>query len=97
MKFKSASGKDLDTSTAADKPEEGAVWIVMEFDEDEHAATDRPTFWKVEVTELTLTNMDSDEVVTEDATQVFGSEVACVDHEVTATSALDRYVGDQQR
>ena len=92
VEFKSANGNALDTSTAADKPEEGAVWIVMEFDEDEHADD---KYRKVEITELTLTNMDTDVVVTEDASAVFGSEVDCVDHEVTADVALDG-VGDKK-
>ena len=43
---------------------------MMEFDEDEHGgAGDKTTDRKVEVTALTLTNMDSDEVVTEDVTR----------------------------
>ncbi len=79
--FKSAGGKDLDTSTAADKPQEGAVWIVMEFDEDEHAGD---KYRKVEVTALTLTNLADDSVVTDDVTQVFGSEVTCDDHAAEA-------------
>ena len=55
--FKSASGKDLDDSKA--KPKEGAVWIVGEFDEDEHADD---KFRKVNVTAVTLTNLDTEEV-----------------------------------
>lgn len=81
VKFKSASGKDLDTSTAADKPEEGAVWIVMEFDEDEHTGD---AYRKVTVTSITLTNDDTEEIVTEDVNMVFGSEVACDDHAAAA-------------
>ena len=57
--FMSASGEALDTTVAADKPEEGPVWIVMEFDEDEHADSAGKTtdsYRKVTVTALTLTN-----------------------------------------
>ena len=55
--FKSASGDALDDSKA--KPEEGAVWIVGEFDEDEHADDSSR---KVTVTAVTLTNLDTEEV-----------------------------------
>ena len=77
--FKSAGGTDLDDSDA--KPEEGAVWIVAEFDEDEHAGD---SYRKVTVTALTLTNLDSDEMVTDDVEALFGGEVACDDHEADA-------------
>ena len=73
--FKSASGKGLDDSKA--KPEEGAVWIVGEFDEDEHADD---KFRKVNVTAVTLTNLDTEEVVADDPAMLFGGEVACDDH-----------------
>ena len=93
VKFKTADDKDLDTSVAADKPEEGAVWIVMEFDEDEHAddkgkTTDK--FRKVTVTDLTLTNLDTEDVVAEDVSAVFSGEVNCVDHDTDS----DRYDAD---
>ena len=73
--FKSASGKDLDDSKA--KPEEGAVWIVGEFDEDEHADD---KYRKVTVTAVTLTNLDTEEVIADDPAALFGGEVACDDH-----------------
>ena len=77
-----AAGKDLKST----KQEEGAVWLVAEFDDDEHGgagATGKTTdsYRKVEVTSLKLTNKDSDEVITEDETMVFGVEVDCVDHD----------------
>ena len=72
-----AAGKDLKSN----KQEEGAVWIVAEFDEDEHADD---KYRKVEVTALKLMNKDSEEVITEDASVVFASEVGCDDHEADA-------------
>ena len=82
VKFKDAAGKDLGKT----KQEEGAVWIVAEFDEDEHADD---KFRSVTVTSLTLMDKDNDEMVTEDTTIVFGGEVDCVDHEVTGNVTLD--------
>ena len=79
LTFKSAGGTDLDDSDA--KPQEGAVWIVAEFDEDEHAGD---SYRKVTVTALTLTNLDSDEMVTDDVEMLFGGEVACDDHDADA-------------
>ena len=83
LRFKSAGGTALDDSDA--KPEEGAVWVVGEFDEDEHAGDN---FRKVTVTALTLTNLDTDEVVTEDVEVLFGGEVECVDHDVAGSVTL---------
>ena len=77
--FKSASGDALDDSKA--KPEEGAVWIVGEFDEDEHAGDSSR---KVTVTAVTLTNLDTEEVVADDPAMLFGGEVACDDHAAEA-------------
>ena len=77
LKFVDAAGKDLKSN----KQEEGAVWIVAEFDEDEHADD---KYRKVEVTALKLMNKDSEEVITEDASVVFASEVGCDDHEAAA-------------
>ena len=88
LKFVDANGDELKST----KQEEGAVWIVAEFDEDEHAGDD---YRKVEVTSVTLKNKDTDEVITEDVSQVFGSEEDCVDHEVTEDVALDG-VGDKK-
>ena len=85
LTFVDAAGEDLKST----KQEEGAVWIVAEFDDDEHgdAGADGKTtdsYRKVEVTALKLTNKDSDEVVTEDVTAVFGAEVDCVDHDTNS-------------
>ena len=77
LKFVDAAGKDLKSN----KQEEGAVWIVAEFDEDEHADD---KYRKVEVTALKLMNKGSEEVITEDASTVFASEVGCDDHEAEA-------------
>jgi hypothetical protein len=77
LKFKDAADKDLEDS----KQTEGAVWLVAEFDEDEHA-DDKSR--KVTVTALTLTDTKSEEVVTEDVTLVFGGEVECADHNPSA-------------
>ena len=68
--FIDAAGKDLKKT----KQEEGAVWIVAEFDEDEH---DEDKFRKVTVTALTLMEKDTEEVVTDDAAMVFGAEADC--------------------
>ncbi len=73
LKFKDAAGKDLEDS----KQEEGAVWLVAEFDEDEHL-DDKSR--GVTVTAVTLTNTESEEVVTDDVAMVFGGEVNCADH-----------------
>ena len=77
LDFVDAAGKDLKST----KQEEGAVWIVAEFDEDEHAGD---SYRKVEVTALKLMNKGSEEVITEDASMVFASEVDCDDHAAAA-------------
>ena len=71
--FKDAVGGLLEDSEQT----EGAVWLVAEFDEDEHADDKSRT---VTVTEVTLMDTESDVVVAEGVGMVFGSEVACVDH-----------------
>ena len=81
LKFKDSIGEDLEDS----EQEEGAVWIVAEFDEDEH---DKDSYRKVTVTALTLTNLDTEEVVADDPVALFGGEMACVDHEVTGKVSL---------
>jgi hypothetical protein len=78
LRFVDASGKDLKTT----KQEEGAVWIVAEFDEDEHAGD---SFRKVSVTAVKLAVKDGEEVITEDVSQVFASEVACVDQDTDSS------------
>ena len=57
------------------KPEEGAVWVVAQFDEDEHADD---KYRKVNVTEMTLEVTDGDSVTT-DIAMLFGgdAEVNC--------------------
>ena len=84
LTFKSASGTDLDDSK--NKPEEGAVWIVGEFDEDEHADD---SYLKVTVTALTLTNLDTEEVKADDPTVLFTDEVECVDHDTDPVEDAD--------
>lgn len=74
LKFVDADNKDLEDS----KQDEGAVWIVAQFDEDEHP-DDKSR--GVTVTALTLTDTDTDAVITDDASMIFGSEENCVDHE----------------
>ena len=83
LKFVDASGNDLEDT----KQEEGAVWIVGQFDEDEHN-DDKSR--GVTVTELVLTDNGTDEAVPDvDASQVFDSEADCVDHIVTGDVTLD--------
>ena len=72
--FKDAAGELLEDS----KQTEGAVWLVAEFDEDEHEG-DKSL--KVTVSEVTLMDTETDEVVTEDVSMVFGGEVICDDHD----------------
>ena len=78
-----AEGKLLTDTTS--KPEEGAVWIVAEFDEDEH---ENDKYRDVTVTELKLTNVDTDEVITEDVASLFGGLDAC-ENQGTAISDED--------
>ena len=77
VKFMSSTGQDLADSKT--KPEEGAVWIVTQFDEDEHADD---KYRKVNVTEMTLEVTDGDSVTT-DIAMLFGgdAEVNCPDHD----------------
>ena len=84
LTFTAASGKALDTTVAADKPEEGAVWIVAEFDEDEHVGD---KYRKVTVTGLSLTNLDTEEEIANDdaVALLFVDEVDCVDHDTSST------------
>ena len=74
VKFVDADGDPLEDS----KQEEGAVWIVAQFDEDEHAEDKSRN---VDVTKLVLMDTDADEVITDDASMIFGSEENCEDHE----------------
>ena len=85
LMFKDPDGNDLED----EKQTEGAVWIVAEFDEDEHA-DDKSR--GVTVTDLTLTNLADDSVVTTDASAVFDTEAACTDHEdeTTANKCAER-------
>ena len=80
VKFMSSTGQDLADSKT--KPEEGAVWIVTQFDEDEHADD---KYRKVNVTEMTLEVTDGDSVTT-DIAMLFGgdAEVNCPDHDNSA-------------
>ena len=77
VKFMSSTGQDLADSKT--KPEEGAVWIVTQFDEDEHADD---KYRKVNVTEMTLEVTDGDSVTT-DIAMLFGgdAEIDCPDHD----------------
>ena len=79
VKFKDAIGDVLDEDN---EQEEGAVWLVAEFDEDEYSGD---TFRKVNVTSMTLMTQDG-EVITTDVSRLFGQdvEVDCVDHEAAA-------------
>ena len=80
VKFMSSTGQDLADSKT--KPEEGAVWIVTQFDEDEHADD---KYRKVNVTEMTLEVTDGDSVTT-DIAMLFGgdAEIDCPDHDNSA-------------
>ena len=83
LKFVDSSGNDLKST----KQEEGAVWIVMEFDEDEHgsekASSDK--YRKVNLTSLTLKDTETDEDVPDvGLPQVFAREVNCVDHDTSS-------------
>ena len=75
VKFLSSTGADLKDS----KQEEGAVWLVTQFDEDEHADD---KYRKVNVTEMTLKVTDGDDVTT-DIAMLFGddAEIDCPDHD----------------
>ena len=80
--FTDATGGDLEKV----KQEEGAVWVVAQFDEYEHAGDD---YWKVTVSDMTLRVKDGD-VVTTDLDMLFGQdvEVKCVDQAQTASTEL---------
>ena len=60
---------------------------MAEFDEDEH---DKDSYRKVTVTALTLTNLDTEEVVADDPVALFGGEMACVDPRSDGQSLSDR-------
>lgn len=82
VKFVDADGNELEDS----KQTEGAVWLVAQFDEDEHA-DDKSR--GVTITALTLTDEDTEAVITDDSNAIFGSEENCVDHEVEGDVTLD--------
>ena len=67
MKFVDPNGKVLEDT----KQEEGAVWVVAQFDEYEHADD---KYWKVTVSDMTLRVKDGD-VVTTDTGMLFGQDV----------------------
>ena len=77
LKFMSSTGADLSDSKT--KPEEGAVWVVAQFDEDEHADD---KYRKVNVTDMTLKVTDGEDVTT-DIAMLFGddAEIDCPDHD----------------
>ena len=80
LSFVDAGGNDLKST----KQEEGSVWLVALFDDDEGRVEDGSTndsFRNVEVTTLKLMNKDTEEVITEAAADVFGVEVDCVDQD----------------
>ena len=81
LKFKDAEGKDLDDPK--NKQQEGAVWIVAEFDDDEHndsAGKSTDDHRTVEVTAVTLKDSD-DNVIASDVSALFGGLETCVDHD----------------
>ena len=82
VKFEDATGEVLKDV----KQEEGAVWLVAQFDEYEHAGDD---YWKVSVSDMTLRVKNGD-VVTSDLDMLFGQgvEVKCVDQAQTASTGL---------
>ena len=94
--FKDAEGNALGGDT---KPQEGAVWIVAEFDDDEYTGD---TYRKVTLTSVALKDGDGS-VITSDTGDLFGgNDVACEDHEdssatdkcATYTLAIDLAPGD---
>ena len=84
--FTDATGGDLEKV----KQEEGAVWLVAQFDEYEHAGDE---YWKVTVSDMTLRVKDGDPVTT-DLDMLFGQdvEVACADHAGTGMELTDKCV-----
>ena len=82
VKFLSSTDPVIDLDDSKNKPEEGAVWLVAQFDEDEHADD---KYRKVNVTEMTLEVTDGDSVTT-DIAMLFGddAEVNCPDHDNSA-------------
>ena len=80
VKFLSSTGADLTDSKT--KPEEGAVWVVAQFDEDEHKDD---KYRKVNVTDMTLKVTDGEDVTT-DIAMLFGddAEIDCDDHDNSA-------------
>ena len=79
VKFLSSTDPVIALDDSKNKPEEGAVWIVAQFDEDEH---DGDSYKKVNVTEMTLEVTDGDEITT-DIAMLFGgdAEIDCDDHD----------------
>ena len=81
LRFVNGAGAEGNLLTDTEnKPAEGAVWIVAEFDEDEH---EDDKYRDVTVTALKLTNVDTDEVITEDVAGLFGGLDACENHGTT--------------
>ena len=79
LKFEDAEGMDLEDT----EQQEGAVWIVAQFDDDEHfdskgKSTDKHR--TVEVTSISLTD-SADAVIASDAAALFGGLNNCADHE----------------
>ena len=82
LKFVDASGNELKDNKNIT---EGVVWLVGQFDEDEHA-DDKSRGVTVTAVILTDKDKDTDAVIKDDPSEVFGSEKDCADHDdVTAT------------
>lgn len=88
LAFMDAEGKALKDS----KQQEGAVWIVAEFDDDEYAGD---THRKVTLSSVSLTDGDGT-VITSDTGDLFGAnDVACTGGKcATYTLAIDLAPGD---
>ena len=88
LTFMDAENKALKDS----KQQEGAVWIVAEFDDDEYAGD---TYRKVSLTSVSLTDGDGN-VVTSDTGDLFSAnDVACTGGKcATYTLAIDLTPGD---
>ena len=85
--FKDAEGEDLEDT----EQEAGAVWIVAEFDDDEHGVADGKStdkHRKVAVDSVTLKDSD-DKVIASDVGALFGGLDKCDDHDSDGVAISD--------
>ena len=100
LKFYGGLERDKELGESSTTQQEGAVWIVTQFDDDEHSdskgkSTD--AYRTITVTSLSLTDKSDDSVIASDVSALFGGLEDCADQEgreYVVTAAVDAVDAD---